>query len=212
MRTADVEFFWDPGCPWSWITSRWVVNVLAEKPMDVDWRFISLHMVNEDKRSRGELSPEHERGLARGLGLLRVAAAVRTELGGEAVLPLYSALGTVIHDQHDATAFDEPSGVERVLTSLDYPVELARAATSTEHDDLIRTETENALDRCGGNVGTPVLSFSPPDGPSFFGPVISVAPKGREAVDLWEAVVVLGSNPNFSELKRSTRGQPTFGA
>ena len=78
MRTVDVEFFWDPGCPWSWITSRWVVNVLAEKPMNVDWRFISLNMVNEEKNAGKELSADYERGLTRGLGLLRVAAAVRT--------------------------------------------------------------------------------------------------------------------------------------
>ncbi|MDQ3570906.1 MAG: hypothetical protein M3396_09895 [Actinomycetota bacterium] len=75
---------------------------------------------------------------------------------------------------------------------------------------MIRSETHHALDRCGGNIGTPVVSFSPPDGPSFFGPVISQAPKGQEAVDLWEAVALLGSNPRFSELKRSTRGQPNF--
>lgn len=207
---ADVEFFWDPICPWAWITSRWLVNVVAQKPMEVEWRFLSLSLINEERKYHDEFPPEYERAHTRGLELLRVAAAVRAELGSAAVLPLYSALGRTIHNDGNATAFDEPTGVERVLTGLGYPVDLAAAATSAERDDLIRSETNEALDRCGGNVGTPVLSFSPPGGPSFFGPVISRAPKGKEALDLWDAVAVLGSNAHFSELKRSTRGRPQF--
>src|SRR5215467_12823151 len=87
---ADLEFFWDPVCPWAWITSRWVVNVLHERPMDVEWRFISLRMVNHDKDYEKDFRPGYERGHLRGLELLRVAAAVREELGRDAVLPLYS--------------------------------------------------------------------------------------------------------------------------
>lgn len=204
---ADVEFFWDPVCPWAWVTSRWVVNVLQVKPVEVDWRFISLRMVNEGNE---QLPLEYRRGHERGLQLLRVAAAVRAELGRGAVLPLYSALGRRIHDQGAAADFDQPSRIEGVLLDLGYPVGLAGAAGSTVHDDTIASDTREALDRCGGNIGTPVLSFSPPDGPSFFGPVISRAPKGQEAVDLWDAVVTLGRNPHFSELKRSVRGRPEF--
>lgn len=207
---ADVEFFWDPVCPWAWITSRWVVNVLHERPMDVDWRFISLRMVNQEKDYEKDFGPGYERGHTRGLELLRVAAAVRAELGRDAVLPLYTVFGRTIHNERNREVFDQPAGVEAALAELGYPVTLAGAALSTEHDDLIRQETTQALERCGGNIGTPVLSFDPPDGPSFFGPVINVAPKGKEAVELWEAVVALGSNPHFSELKRSTRGRPQF--
>ena len=206
---AEVEFFWDPVCPWAWITSRWVVNVLAEKPMQVDWRFISLRILNE-ARDYDEFAADYQRSHSRGLELLRVAAAVRAEVGRDAVLPLYSALGRTIHNMGNAMAFDQPSGVASVLAELGYPPELARAAASTEHDDVIRSETTEALERCGGNIGTPVLSFSPPDGPSFFGPVISRAPKGQKAVDLWDAVAVLASNPHFSELKRSVREEPHF--
>ena len=207
---ADLDFFWDPVCPWAWITSRWVVNVLAEQPMDVDWRFISLRIVNADRDYEREFRPGYERGHTRGLELLRVAAAVRAEVGHEHVLPLYSAFGRVIHLERNATAFDDPGGVESVLRELGLPVELGAAATSTDHDEVIRAETKAALDRCGGNIGTPVLTFGPPDGPSFFGPVINKAPKGREAVELWDAVMALGSNPHFSELKRSLRGRPDF--
>jgi 2-hydroxychromene-2-carboxylate isomerase len=208
---ADLEFFWDPVCPWAWLTSRWVVNVTEERPMDVDWRFISLRIVNKDRDYATEFRPGYERGHTRGLELLRVAAAVRESLGREAVLPLYTVLGRVIHHEQAADAFDDPSGIQAVLEELGYPVALGAAATSTDHDDLIATETQEALDRCGGNVGTPVLSFAPPEGPSFFGPVINKAPRGQAAIDLWDAVVALGSNPHFSELKRSTRGRPDFG-
>lgn len=207
---VDLEFFWDPVCPWAWITSRWVVNVQAEQPMDVDWRFISLRMVNAAKDYAKDFPEGYERGHTRGLELLRVAAAARAELGRDAVLPLYTAFGRTIHNERNPTAFDDPSGVARILDELGYPAAVGAAATSTEHDELIRSDTDEALERCGGNIGTPVLSFSPPAGPSFFGPVINVAPKGQDAVDLWDAVVALGSNPHFSELKRSTRGRPQF--
>lgn len=207
---TDVEYFWDPACPWSWLTSRWMVNVIAEQPMTVDWRFISLRMVNEDKDYERDLPKGYERTHTRGLELLRVAAAIREELGPDAVLPFYTAVGTRIHVQRDPEAFDDPATVKAVLAELGYPVELAAEATSDGFDHVIRGDTKDALDRCGGNIGTPVISFTPPDGPSFFGPVISRAPKGQEAVDLWNAVRLLGENPNFSELKRSTRGHPEF--
>ena len=207
---ADLEFFWDPVCPWAWLTSRWVVNVIAETPMEVDWRFIALRIVNEERDYEKDFRPGYERGHTRGLELLRVAAAARATLGPESVLPLYTAFGERIHLEKNPESFDDPSGVSSILTTLGYPAELGAAATSTDHDDVIRAETKEALDRCGGNIGTPVLSFSPPDGPSFFGPVINRAPKGAAAVELWDAVVALGSNPHFSELKRSTRGRPDF--
>jgi hypothetical protein len=207
---ADLEFFWDPVCPWAWITSRWVVNVLEERPMQVDWRFISLRMVNHEKDYEKDFRPGYERGHMRGLELLRVAAAVRAELGEAAVLPLYTVFGRTIHNERNREVFDDRAGVEAALNELGYPVALVAAAKATTYDDLIWSETNEALDRCGGNIGTPVLSFTPPEGPSFFGPVINVAPKGKEAVELWDAVIALGSNPHFSELKRSTRGRPQF--
>jgi hypothetical protein len=207
---TDVEYFWDPACPWSWITSRWMVHVLVQQPMTVDWRFISLRMINEGKDYGRDFPAGHERVHERGLELLRVAAAVRAEAGPDAVLALYTAVGTRIHVEKDPSAFDVPAGVESVLAELGHPVGLAAAAHATEFDDAIRADSDNALARCGGNIGTPVISFTPPDGPSFFGPVISRAPKGREAVDLWNAVCTLGTNDHFSELKRSTRGHPQF--
>jgi hypothetical protein len=207
---ADLDFFFDPACPWAWITSRWVVNVGAQRPTEVAWRFISLQMVNEGRDGGRELPSEYRRGHARGLELLRVAAAVRAEVGASAVLPLYSAFGRIIHEQGQPETLDELEGVDAALTELGYPGELARAARPTAYDDLIRSETKTALDCCGGDIGTPVLTFAPPDGPSFFGPVISRAPKGEDALRLWDAVETLAYNPHFSELKRSTRERPAF--
>ena len=204
----DLEFFWDPVCPWAWLTSRWVVNVIAERPMTVEWKFICLRIVNEAKDYEKDFPPGYERGHTRGLEMLRVAAAVRDQLGNDAVLPLYTGYGRIMHVQRNREAFDDPSGIRGVLAGLGYPLSLADVAYGTDFDPVLREETQDALDRCGGNIGTPVLSFTPPTGPSFFGPVICKAPKGKEAVELWDAVVALGSNPWFSELKRSTRGKP----
>ncbi len=207
---ADVDFFWDPVCPWAWLTSRWVVNVTAERPMEVDWRFIALRIVNEDRDYEKEFRPGYERGHTRGLELLRVAAALRAEVGPEAVLPYYTAVGTALHLERRHEEFDAPAGFERVLGELGHPTRFAAAALDNSYDTVIRGETKLALERTGGNIGTPVLTFGPPDGPSFFGPVINRAPTGAAAVELWDAVVALGSNPHFSELKRSLRGRPQF--
>lgn len=207
---VDVEFFWDPGCPWAWMTSRWVVNVMAERPLEVDWRFLSLRILNEDKDYRSDFPRGYRHRHTRGLKLLRVADAVRSECGREAVLPLYSAFGRIIHVEKRPEFLDQQRGIEKVLADLGYPQELASAAASRRRDAQIRSDTEEALERCGGNIGTPVVSFSPPHGPAFFGPVISRAPRGQEALDLWDAVVVLGRNPDFSELKRSNRGSLQF--
>ncbi len=207
---TDLEFFWDPICPWAWITSRWVVNVQREMALEVHWRFIALRFVNEGRNYAEEFPAGYERRHHRGLRLLRVAAAVRAEAGESAVLPLYTALGRTIHHRREAELLDRPKAVAGILAELGHPPELAEAASTSDHDELIRVETAEALDRCGGFVGTPVLSFSPPDGPSFFGPVISRAPVGAEALDLWNAVTTLARNPEFSELKRSTRARPRF--
>src|SRR3954452_4274245 len=168
--------------------------------MDVDWKFICLKIVNEGHEYS---NPAYERGHMRGMELLRVAAAVRDKVGRQAMLPLYQAYAQVIYVDGERERFDDPDAIRDVLKTLGHPVELVDAAYQTEYDGVLRAETEEALERCGGNIGTPVLSFSPPDGPSFFGPVINKAPSGAEAIELWDAVWALGNNAHFSELKRS---------
>jgi hypothetical protein len=205
---ADVEFFWDPVCPWAWITSRWMLEVAAQRPLEVDWKFISLRFVNKDRDYATEFPEGYVRNHTQGLRLLRVAAAVRASAGRDAVLDLYTAYGEIIHDARNRDAMYEIPDIADVLGRLGHKRSLAEMADSTDHDEVILAETNEALDRCGGFVGTPVISFAPPDGPSFFGPVLSRVPKGAEALELWDAAVTLGRYPHFAELKRTDRGKP----
>ncbi len=221
--TADLEFFFDPVCPFCWVTSRWVRRVQHLRDLDVTWRFISLAMLNEgayDDKPEGYPAAHH-----RGLQLLRVAAAVRSEVGPERVGDVYDAFagavwradspippGSDVEDgfghvlAHSAEAGDLPA----LLAGLDLPQRLADAADDPSHDAAIRADTEEGLARVGGNVGTPIMSFTPPDGPAFFGPVISAAPDDDDdALRLWDAVVTLGRWPGFAELKRSLRQFPS---
>jgi 2-hydroxychromene-2-carboxylate isomerase len=208
---ADLEFFWDPVCPWAWITSRWVMEVAAQRDLEVRWRAISLRMVNEARYDADdELSGKRE-GHGWGLALLRVAAAVDAEHGNEAVGRLYTALGTAMHVNGERTQLEVAtprSLAERVLAECGLQIDLGAAAEDERWDTDVRTDTECSLERTGGNVGTPVLTFGPPDGPSFFGPVISRVPRGPEAVELWDAVEKLARHTWFAELKRSVRERP----
>ncbi|MFM7537771.1 MAG: DsbA family protein [Acidimicrobiales bacterium] len=208
---TDVEFFWDPVCPWAWITSCWIRNVQAERPtMAVDWRFISLRMVNAGKDYDKDFPPGYTLVHGRGLRLLRVAAAVKAASEPEQVGALYRAYGLQMHNGGNREYFDDPDNLRATLQQLGLAADLAGAVDASEFDAEIQASTDEALARCGGNVGTPIISWQPPDGPSFFGPVISKAPSGPEAVRLWDAITELGANPWFAELKRSVRARPIF--
>jgi 2-hydroxychromene-2-carboxylate isomerase len=208
---ADVEFFFDPVCPWAWITSRWVEEVRSQRPLDVDWRFIGLRIINERRDYDTEFPEKHLEVHTMGLRLLRVAAALREKVGRGAVGPYYSEIGGAIHvDRRRDDFVDAVSAVRPILTRLGHDPGLAEAAMDSGWDDAIRADGEEALTRTGGNVGTPILTVDPPDGPSFFGPVISRIPRGAEAVDLWESVEHLSRFPGFAELKRSIRERPVL--
>lgn len=207
---AGIEFFWDPVCPFAWITSRWAVDVARQRGLDVRWRPISLRLLNDGSYDDPGLADKRD-GHEIGLALLRVAVAVDAGHGNDAVGRLYTAMGTAVHvdgDREDLTAAGPRALAERVLAELGLPTELAGAAEDPSLDDNVRADTELSLLRTGGNVGTPVITFDPPDGPSFFGPVISRVPRGPEAVQLWEAVETLARHPSFAELKRSLREPP----
>ena len=208
----DIEFFWDPVCPFAWITSRWVEKVAAQTDYAVDWRFISLRLLNKDKDYATEFPPEYERGHTAGLRMLRVAAAVRNDLGRAPLGDLVGAYGRSYWDQ------PRGSGMRDKLSSTEHVVEvLAAAGIDTGYaealddrswDALLDAETELALSRTGRDVGTPIITFRPPDGLSFFGPVISRVPSDAEAVPLWNAVTTLAAFPGFAEMKRSLREVP----
>lgn len=215
---ADIEFFFDPICPFAWITSRWVDEVARQTGYEVEWRFIALRLLNKDKDYATHFPPEYPRLHGAGLRMLRVAAAVRAEHGAAAMGPLYSAYGATIWDVGIDGEISSLAGVgdrahlETVLAAVGHPVAYADAADTEEWDDELLDETELALRRTGRDVGTPIISYLPPDGPSFFGPVISRLPPPEDAVRLWDAVVTLAQWPGFAELKRSLREMPRLAA
>lgn len=214
VRRADLDFYFDPVCPFAWMTSKWVRLVADQRDYQVDWRFISLRMINAHIDYDAHFPPEYEAGHSAGLRLLRVAARVRAEYGRSAVGPLYLAMGRHIFD----TAPVGPSGavghhgtrefLEPILIEAGLPVELADALEDSTVDDALRAETDHALGLTGKDVGTPILQFLPPDGVAFFGPVISRLPNPDEAGPLWDNVLGLASFPGFAELKRSLRERP----
>ena len=207
---VDVEFFLDPVCPWCWLTSRWVTNVQAETEYTVDWRFISLYVLNEDKEPSEEMRQAHLGGLR----ALRVLDQVRTDHGNDAVAALYTQLGTRIHvdKRRGELAADPVSFIAEALEAAGLDPALATHAHDESHDAALRAEVETALSRTGPNVGTPILTFAPGQGEregSFFGPVISKAPRGADAVKLWDAVETLATS-GVAELKRTLRAKPDF--
>ncbi len=207
---ADLDFFFDPVCPFAWVTSRWVARVAELRDLEVDWRFISLRMVNAERDYDKEFPPGYVDGHTRGLELLRVAAATRDGHGNEAVGRLYASYGAVIWDapgglEGTLRRRGDLASVEPVLAAADLPVELARAVGDDTWDPVIRAETDEALRRTGKDVGTPIITYGPPDGLSLFGPVISRVPGDDEAVELWDAVATLARFEGFAELKRSRR-------
>jgi hypothetical protein len=208
---ADLDFFWDPVCPWAWITSRWVREVVKEKGIAVDWRFIALKVVNEDKGYAPDVAERYQKVHGLGFGLLKVAAAVREEHGQAPIGALYEDFGTRIHVDGDAPSLRDRGGIGAVLAAHDLDPKLAEAAESDDFEAVVRADTELALERAGRDIGTPVLTFAPPDGYSFFGPVIAKAPTGADAVKLWDTVETLAAFPGFAELKRSIRNTPEVG-
>lgn len=214
---ADVHFYFDPVCPFAWMTSKWVRQVQAARDYSVQWRFISLRLLNSHIDYDAHFPPEYEAGHTAGLRLLRVAAATRAAHGDAAVDRLYAALGAAIFDtdpvpDDDAARRGTAGFVAPVLAGLGLPAGLADALDDPGWDALIRAETDEALALTGKDVGTPILQFEPPDGVAFFGPVISRLPADDEAAELWDHVIALARFPGFAELKRSLRELPRLRA
>jgi hypothetical protein len=210
MADADIHFYFDPVCPFAWMTSKWVRLVTAQRDYDVDWRFISLRMVNAAVDYDTQFPSGYESGHTAGLKLLRAAARVRAELGRDRIGPLYEALGTEIfdtvpdgHQDRGSVEFLEP-----ILTRIGLSTSFAEALDDTSFDAELRCETDEALALTGKDVGTPIIQFQPPEGVAFFGPVISRLPDEADAVRLWDHVTGLASFPGFAELKRSLRERP----
>jgi hypothetical protein len=198
---TPVELFFDPICPWAWMTSRWMMEVEKVRPVDVTWSVMSLSVLNEGRR---HLSEEYRQMMDRGWGPARVVVAAAQEHGPHVVKPLYDALGTRIHL---GGVSDYRSIIEPALEEAGLPTGLARFADTDEIDGALRASHQRAIDLVGDDVGTPVVSV---DGVAFFGPVVSPAPKGQAAADLFDGCVLVAGTPGFYELKRSRTVGPIF--
>jgi 2-hydroxychromene-2-carboxylate isomerase len=210
VTTPDLRFWFDPVCPFAWMTSKWVRSVARQRAYDVEWRFISLRLLNARVDYDSHFPSEYEAGHTAGLRLLRVAARVRAEQGREAVGPLYEAYGARIFETADGmnAAVLTPELAGQLLTQAGLSPAFADALDDTSWDEELTAEKDEALALTGKDVGTPILHFQPPEGVAFFGPVISRLPDDAQAVELWDHVVGLAAFPGFAELKRSLRERP----
>lgn len=210
-----VEFFFDPICPWCWITSRWVHEVAAQRPVEVAWRFISLSILNEDKDYDREFPPAYPVLHGLGRSMLRVAAAARGEGADDAVGRLYTEYGLLLHNGGASRRIwdgGEPGDlITPALHAAGLPPGLADQAHEPSWDELLRAETDLAIERTGPDVGTPIITFDTdrPEETSLFGPVIRRIPRGPHAVELWDAVGVVARS-GVAELKRTARGEISF--
>ena len=210
--SPDLEFFWDPVCPFAWQTSRWLRRVADLRGLTVAWRFINLSILNEERDYDAEFPEGYRESHDRGRRMLRVAAAVRSSEGSAAMDRLYRAFGDSIwHRVIDAGAdyrsdVATPEHIADVLDRAGFDPTYGDAATDPSWEAELRAETAEAVGRTGSDVGTPIITFGPPDGPSIFGPVISSVPEtDEECLALYDATLTLCRFDTFSELKRSDR-------
>ena len=200
----DVQFWFDPLCPWAWITSRWMLEVERVRPVTTDWRIMSLAYLNLVQHEGKGLSEEYMERMAKAWGPVRVCAAAALDSGHEVLGPLYTAIGTRFHNQGRR---DDPAVIPEALAEVGLPAFLADVAESGEFDDFIKKSHHEAFDQVGLDVGTPVLRIR---GKALFGPVITPAPKGDAAGDLWDGLVLVSKADGFFELKRSRDRKPSF--
>jgi predicted DsbA family dithiol-disulfide isomerase len=203
---ALVEMWFDPRCPWAWITSRWLLEVERVRPVRIRFHVMSLSVLNE---GREDLSEKYRQSMAKGWGPVRVAIAAEQKYGNEVLRDLYTALGTRAHLQK--RELDRDLLVE-VLTELGLDPTLADAADSTEYDTALRASHDAGMAPVGLDVGTPVIHAPGPEGRTiaFFGPVVTPAPKGEAAGQLWDGVLLVAGTPGFYEIKRTRDVRPSF--
>jgi protein-disulfide isomerase-like protein with CxxC motif len=201
QQPVQVDFWFDPLCPWAWITSRWMLEVAKVRAVAPRWHVMSLAVPNE---GRDDLPEGYKERLSQAWGPVRVVVAAEQKFGSDAVLPLYTAIGTRFHNEK---AEQNRATIEAALAEAGLPADLADAMDSTEYDEAVRASHTDGIERVGLEVGTPVISVGDA---SIFGPVITPIPRGEAAGRLWDGVSLCLQTPGFFELKRSRTNPPIF--
>ncbi len=195
-----VDFWFDPACPWAWMTSRWMDEVAALRDVEVNWHVMSLAVLNEGR----DLPEGYRRAMDDAWAAVRVIVAASASHGDKVIKPLYDAIGT---RRHPGGRTDTAAIIAEALAEVGLPEDLADAAGTDAHDDALRASHARGIGMVGEDVGTPVVAI---DGVGFFGPVMTPAPKGEDAARLFDGLHLVTSVPGFYELKRTRTQGPVF--
>ena len=196
----QVDFWFDPLCPFAWITSRWILEVEQVRDVEVAWHVMSLAALNEGK----DIPQDYRERLANAWEPVRLLVKAEQEYGAKVLLPLYTAIGERVHTAGRGMSTEV---LVEALDEVGLPPELIEAKDDATLDDAVRASHQGAIDLVGDEVGTPTIAF---DGAAFFGPVLSEIPRGAEAGQLWDGAVAMAKVPYFYELKRTRTGELVF--